>query len=370
MRDPIDDLLFRETFSPRSAEALRAAVKDDQALRDTILQWQNLGAALGQALDEYVPDRRLFVLYALSSAGHAALLSEEERRQLRRARPGLEAAVDSHPGLASAAAHIVSEKDDFDQCWQSFDTGRRPATVRPLRWTWRIAAAIMLVGFAGLMAYVLRSGDDLHTIATVAGESVRVTLPDGSEVFLTGETELAYDQAAFDRRVRLEGRVFMDVVSSPEFFVVSTPTAEATVIGTRFGIEGSDDVTEVVLESGSLALAARGSPEDRVILQPGHMSRVQQGSSPSDPVEVDLPRTLSWTGFFFFRATPMSAVAEQLEEAFGIRVSVEAALLSEAVSGTFDRRDGVEHILRVLSGTLGAVVEGDAEQGYQVSLQS
>ena len=370
MRDPIDDLLFWETLSPRSAEALRAALKSDPALRDAVLQWQDLGAAIRQSMKERVPDRRLFVLYALSRSGHAALLSEEERGLLRRARPELDAAVEAHPGLASAAAHVVSEKDDFDQCWQSFDTGRRPAAVRPLRWTWRVAAAIMLVGFVGVMAYVLRSGDDLHTIATVASESVRVTLPDGSEVFLTGETELAYDQVDFDRRVRLEGRAFLDVASSPEFFVVSTPTAEATVIGTRFAIDGSAEMTEVVLESGSLALAARGSPEGRVILAPGQMSRVQQGSSPTDPVEVDLPRTLSWTGYFFFRATPMSAVAEQLEEAFGTGVSVDAVLHAEAVSGTFDQRDGLEHILTVLSGTLGAVIEGDAEQGYHVGLGS
>lgn len=367
MRDSVEELLFSEMNAERAA-SIRAAAEDDPALRDAILKWQGVGAALRQALHERVPDRRLFVLYALSRSGHSALLSEEDRWEVERGRPELEAAVRAHPGLEGVVAHVVSEKDDFEQCWESFDTGRRPAAVRSLRWTWRVAAVFALVGLIGVMAYFLRSGADLHTVATRAGESVQVTLPDGSEVFLTGEAELAYDDAAFDRRVRLEGRAFMDVAASPEFFVVATPSAEATVLGTRFAVVGSAELTEVVLESGSLALAARGSPEGRVLLQPGQMSQVQRGAAPSDPVEVDLQGTLDWTGFFFFRATPMAEVAEQLEEAFGVRVSVDAALQSEAVSGTFDRREGLEHILTVLSGTLGAAVDGDAVQGYSVGL--
>ena len=97
----------------------------------------------------------------------------------------------------------------------------------------------------------------------------------------------------------------MDVASLSEFFVVSRPSAEATVLGTRFAIVGSAELTEVVLDSGSLALAACGSPAGRVVLQPGQTSLVRRGASPREPVETDLPGTPGWTGFFFFRATPM-----------------------------------------------------------------
>ena len=366
MQDPVNDLLFGDELSPERMELLRTALERDAALRDALVQWRGLVASLRQRLDESVPDRRLFVLYVLTTSGHSGLLTEEEREEVSASWAEIESATKVHPGLVDVAARISKEKADFDRCWEWYDSGRRPGTVRSMRWTWRVAAAIMVAGIVGVLTYFLRSDKTLQIVATEAGQSEQVVLPDGSEVYLAGGAELRFAVEAFERTVELEGRAFFDITPAPERFVVLTPSAEATVLGTRFGIRATREATEVVLESGSLALAAEGSPDSRVILRPGEMSSVERGGLPSAPIMVNVPQALSWTGFMFFRATPMAEVAERLSEAFGVLVVVGPELRGEAVSGRFDQREGLQHILMVLSRAVGATVEGSETSGFSM----
>ena len=134
--------------------------------------------------------------------------------------------------------------------------------------------------------------------------------------------------------------------------------------GTRFGIKSADGVTEVVLERGSVSVAARPAPDQSVALHPGEMTSVVRGSLPSAPMPVDLVYALDWTGYFFFNATAMSEVAQVLASRFGIVVTLDEALKQEQVSGSFAPGDAPEQILSVLASTLGATVEGSVRTGF------
>ncbi len=314
-------------------------------------------------LEAAVPDRRLFVLYALECAGRSDMFSEEEKQDLAGARDQLRAATESHPGLKSIIRCVDIEAQSFDSCWQEH-TSSRQATIRPPKWTWRVAAAIMVVGLAGLFAYYVQRSDtaEVAPIAVVDSESILHMLPDGSEVLLIGSPTLTYDADAFDRTVYLEGQAFFDIVRGADPFVVSTPNAVTTVLGTRFGVDARNELTEVVLESGSIEVTSGRATVSSVVLLPGQMTTVEGALAPSVPANVDVASFLEWTGLMFFQATTMADVAARLEKAFDVVVDVDPLFGNEAVSGTFYRNEGPHQILSVLAVTLGArVVEVDPD---------
>ena len=356
MEDSLDKFLFGN--------------RSEADLEGSAVQWQLVEQSLGASLNAAVQDRRLLVLYALECSGHGDMLTADEQRDLAQVRDQLREAVETHPGLESVIDCVDLETKAFDDCWEEQVSPRR-ARIRPLSRVWRVAAAVMTIGLAGLFAYYVQKGTDSENapVAVIAPSSSLQLLPDGSEVLLIDSPSLSYDADAFDRRVYLDGQAFFDVAHGEDPFVVTTPNAVATVLGTRFGIKTMDEVTEIVLESGSVEIASEGLSSGKVVLSPGQMSRVEGGNAPTMPATVDITAELGWTGMLFFQASPMSEVAARLEEVFGVTIDVDAILGAEAVSGTFYRHEGTDQILSVLAATLGAqVVEIGTDQFEVVGL--
>ena len=385
MQDPLDAILFYDDLTPPQQQALRAACEEDPALAETFAHWHQVRAAFRQSLDAHVPDRRLFVLYALDASGRSDVLSEEERRELDTARPMLEAAVQVHPALADVAGQVEAACADFEACWaRHFNEtnqpvrqavpdrrARRHAPVRRMvRWSWRVAAVVAVVAFVGVMMLMLQRDGSLTTLTVAEGQAELVELVDGSTVRLLGGSTLTYaDPAkatAFNRRVSLTGRAFFDIVPGQQGFTVETPTALTTVLGTSFGILADDTAMEVVLATGSISVASKTMQEGMVVLEPGQMSRVARNALPSTPTPVDLSEALEWTGLFIFQATPLGEVAARLSDHYGIAVTVAPALNAEGVNGTFAAEQTLHQILTTLATTLDATVQGNDADGYTI----
>ena len=359
MQHPLDDILFGEEATPEGQDAVRAALAQDAALRDDLSRWYGAREALRNNMASRATDRRLLVLYSLMAAGHGADLTDEERQRVSAAWPELSEASKAHPGLDDVARQIEKDRDEFLACWER---KRRPMR-HMARWSWRIAAVVSLVGFIGVIALVLQQGEEMRKVTVAEGQTERVEFPDGSIMHLVGASEARFDESSFDRHVRLQGRAFFDVNPAFETFTVETRDAMTKVLGTRFGVRSTGGATEVVLESGSVALRPK-SAERPVVLRPGEMSRTDQYGPPSDPISVDVSRYLEWTGFLFFQSSPLGDVARRLTDRFGVDVTIDPALLEEGVTGAFEPGDSLEHILRILATTLEASVQGDDAVGY------
>ncbi len=385
MQDPLDSILFYDDLPPAQQEALRAACETDPALAETVAHWEQLRRALRHSLNKHLPDRRLFVLYALDKAGHGDVFSEEERHELMAAHPQLMSALEAHPALNEVAVDIEGAYDDFDACWESHfnkapqtapkaNPGRKargPATIHPLvRWGWRVAAAVAVVAFVTIMTLMLQRDRSLTTITVAEGDIQLIELADGSTVRLLGGSTLTYadpgEATAFNRRVTLTGQAFFDITAGQQGFTVETPTALTTVLGTSFGIQADEVQMEVILATGSISVASKAAQEGLVVLKPGEMSRVARNALPSSPAPVDVTEALEWTGLFLFQATPLSEVATTLADRYGVAVRVAPALEAEGVSGTFAREQSLQQILNTLAITVNASVQGSDAEGYTV----
>lgn len=159
---------------------------------------------------------------------------------------------------------------------------------RPLRrrspWR-RVAGAAAAVLLAGLFVtqYLLLSNrveqarrDRTLCYVTSQDSKGEFTLPDGSTVWLNGNSQLTFAER-FDgaqRRVKLEGEGFFDVVRNPERpFVVEIGRREIEVLGTAFDVKSYAhlDYQEVVLVRGSVEIrtgdgaGVRLKPNDRYV---------------------------------------------------------------------------------------------------------
>lgn len=384
--DPaIDSILFPEELSHEQQQVLKEALAKDPVLAGLFHQWRQVRAAVRESLNEHVPDSKRFVLYALDASGRVEELTSAERQWLEENRNAIERALEAHPGLRLVIDQIGRECRLFEEVWaEHFDEGdttagrtdreplpRASTSKSRMRRMWRAAALLTVVAFAAILVLVNRKDSGLLVVQTEPGLVQEVELADGSSVRLMGGSELAYADPAkdrvFDRRVRLKGRAFFDVVPGTKPFVVSTATALATVLGTSFGVESEEEHTEVVLVTGRLSLAPSNAPGNVVVLEEGQMSRVAANAAPSTPVEVDPATALDWTGLFIFRNTPLDQIAEHLSRQYETPVTVADELSDEPITGIFSPDQTLDDILGTLSVAVGGKVEQSESGAYRLA---
>ena len=404
MEDPLDSLLFGDDLSPEERSAIQDRLDDDPDLATAWAHWRAVRYRVRERLQEGVPDRRLLVLYVLEQEGHTDALTTREREALDEARDDLTRAIDTLPALQHVVERIRDEKADFETAWalhveekeeglvgteepaeddatRSETRDRTERAARPprsreassvQRWSRRLAVAALVVVLAVVATLFWPQGGSTTTVTVADGSVEMKTLNEGSTVRIVGPATLSYptpDGEEAVRRVTLaDGRAFFDVQRRDDAsFVVETPTATATVLGTQFGVTTQADTTEVVLATGSVRVA--GAPEtgkESVVLEPGQHSRVAKGGGPSAPASVDLTGALEWTGLFVFRSVSLTTIAERLTQRYDAEITVAEPLAQEPVTGTFEREQPVEEVLGALAATLGAKVEAEGDNQYHL----
>jgi len=386
MEDLLDTLLFDpEAASDRRAE-LEERFDEDPALADAWAHWRRARREIRDRLQRHLSDRRLLVLYVLRQEGDEEALTVEERKALDAAQEDLEHALNEHPALRDVAERIREDRADFEEAWDAYappvaapmegetvrDGREAERTDRPprsrasavTRWSRRLALAVLVAVVAVASVWFWPVGPSTTTVTVAEGTTRTVTIGDRATARVVGTATLSYPDERPDdgpRRVTLQsGRAFFDVQPDAEgqSFVVETPTASATVLGTQFGVVADHDTTEVVLASGAVRVGRPdGTPDDAVELKPGQKSWVTAQEAPAPPTAADLTTALDWTGLFIFRSTPLSAIADRMSRHYDVEVTVVDALADEPVTGTFERAQPVEEVLNALAATLGTEVE-------------
>lgn len=102
----------------------------------------------------------------------------------------------------------------------------------------------------------LKAGEKFET---KAGEKRRVTLPDGSFLYLNQKTTVELPE---NRHVKLvAGEVFLEAVparTEAERFVVETPKRSVTALGTKFAVSASEAGTGVLVTQGKVEVSGLG----------------------------------------------------------------------------------------------------------------
>lgn len=395
MEDMYDSLLFDGELSPEQRDAVQRQMEEDPELARAWTGWQQVCARLRERLQTHLTDRHLLVLYALEQDGYGAALTAEERQVLDASREEIARSMEAIPALETVVERIQDERADFEEVWHQHKESRdadtassardvradrppRPSRARDQRqaWRWgrRLALVVLLVAIASLAFFLWPRDASRTTVEVSEGEQRVVELDDGSTVRLRGAAALSYVPGSLEgerRQVTLEhGRAFFDVVPlDPEAsFVVETPTATTSVLGTQFGIATGNDTTAVVLASGRVHVGTSdGATDGSVALSPGERSLVRQGRPPTPPAPVDLTSALDWSGLFIFRSLSIEEIARRLSTHYDVAITVASDLQGERVTGTFEQDQPIDQVLETLATTLDAKVHRE-EDSYQFVL--
>jgi ferric-dicitrate binding protein FerR (iron transport regulator) len=237
-----------------------------------------------------------------------------------------------------------------------------PATTRRLLagWpTWQKLAAgltgILLV--AGLLAW-FRLNQQATYYETAYGETKTVRLPDGSVVNLNAHSSLRLtgDWAdGEDREAVLTGEAYFSVVktSGPagrRKFRVRTRDLNVEVLGTEFNVASRSQRTQVVLQTGKVSLRLHQSPAREVVMQPGELFEYAPARRLPAKRKVSLAPYVSWREQKLILVNkPLSEVARQLEETYGLPVVIRGEGVADLrLNGTFPTQNR-EKLLEALA---------------------
>lgn len=157
------------------------------------------------------------------------------------------------------------------------------------------------------------------SISTPRGGEFKVTLEDGTEVWLNAASRLRYPETfgGKERRVELEGEAYFKVAKDQArpFYVVSGGQ-EVRVYGTEFNIHAYSDEPKVytTLISGSIALRPASSTQgSELVLTPGHQAVFDKSTASASVHREDLDMVLGWrNGVFVFENQDMRQIMRTL----------------------------------------------------------
>lgn len=193
---------------------------------------------------------------------------------------------------------------------------------------------------------------DYHT---GIGELQSLQLADGSHVKLNTRSAIAVNFSKEQRRVRLlRGEAWFEVqkdLTRP--FIVSLPTGQVKVTGTRFNVRLDDKHATVSLSEGRVELSV-GSQV--TVLAPGQQSRLWSEHIDA-PMPFDAQSTNAWRqGQLVFYRTPLKEVIGELSRYQPGYIFIRNPTLAERpVSGVFATHDP-QSVLQALHNTLGVQV--------------
>lgn len=222
-----------------------------------------------------------------------------------------------------------------------------------------VAAIVMLV--AGAMALSRKMAYDemssrMVSVEAPKGERLRITLPDGTSVFLNSGSCLTYP-AVFrrdSRSVSLEGEALFDVEKDESRpFSVTTFASEIRVLGTEFDVvaDRESGFFETILVEGSTVVRnlidpSQGEitmlPDDRIQMKNGHLYK--------DRV-ADARESLIWTeGLIAIGDKGFDDLMAEFENAFDVNIVITCTSVPDmdGVSGKIRMSDGIENALRIL----------------------
>ena len=189
------------------------------------------------------------------------------------------------------------------------------------------AAAVLIIGLAGLTVYFAagRSAEasGLVAMSSTSTGKTDLTLPDGTEVILRGDSRLTFDSGfgKTDRKVTLEGQAYFNVSKSETMkFVVATPGLDVTVHGTVFSVISSADrpMAEVALMEGSISLKAGDSD---LTMHPGETAMLDRVNGNLTLTETPTDVVYDWTNDqLTFNDTPPARLISELEAIYNVKL--------------------------------------------------
>lgn len=192
-----------------------------------------------------------------------------------------------------------------------------------------------------------------HMLTVPRGGEYRLTLSDGTRVWLNSSTVLSYPTifTGEKRQVYLEGEAYFEVAPDAAHpFIVSVSGMDIKVLGTSFNVSTYPDegVLQTTLVEGRVEISA---PQISCVLEPGQQATLEDGVI--EVKEVDVNLYTSWIqGRFVFYNTTLEEISRQMARWYDTDIFFSSEQVKQIrFTGAFFRFEPLEELIRMIEAT-------------------
>lgn len=295
-------------------------------------------------------------------------MKEKQQHITDRNESGLSNLTDEELWVSSAVADDTQQYD-VDQAFERFRkrTGLDQSGRQSYKWyrTWSVAAvAIVLLGLITVTAYwqgsrQIQSNFSDIVVEAPLGSKTKLTLPDGSTVWLNAGSKMVYSQGfgVSDRRLAFQGEGYFEVEKNDEMpFLVQTHDVNVTVVGTKFNFRNYPEDEEAVVEllEGKVALENQLKEEAVRYLSPNEKMVLHKATGEMDITSTKVKEATLWTeNILLFDEDLLPDIVRKLERSYHVRIEIENEDLKQTrFYGQFNQLEqNIYDVLDMLSET-------------------
>ncbi len=207
---------------------------------------------------------------------------------------------------------------------------------------------------------IIYTADTAHTAATPASNTMRtprggqhrLTLPDGSVVWLNAASSITFPPLfqGREREVSMTGEAYFEIARDPArpFYVTVNDRLRVAVLGTSFNINAYDDESSIntVLVEGSVRVNHDNASR---VLTPGQQALVAADGDITLRNDVDLQAETAWKNgeFYFGEKTDFGAIMRQIARWYDIEVEYHGNVTGH-IGGSISRNAKLSLVLQML----------------------
>lgn len=295
-------------------------------------------------------------------------MKEKQQHITDRNESGLSNLTDEELWVSSAVADDTQQYD-VDQAFERFRkrTGLDQSGKQSYKWyrTWSVAAvAIVLLGLITVTAYwqgsrQIQSNFSDIVVEAPLGSKTKLTLPDGSTVWLNAGSKMVYSQGfgVSDRRLAFQGEGYFEVEKNDEMpFLVQTHDVNVTVVGTKFNFRNYPEDEEAVVEllEGKVALENQLKGEVVRYLSPNEKMVLHKAIGEMDITSAKVKEATLWTeNILLFDEDLLPDIVRELERSYHVQIEIDNEDLKQTrFYGQFNQLEqNIYDVLDMLSET-------------------
>lgn len=267
---------------------------------------------------------------------------------------------DVQPVLELVDRLVMQKGIDVEKNWHQLHARMHHRKQKSQLLIWiRNIVAILLLPLLGLSAYlyyqtsILKSKSvGLLETTTAYGVRTKITLSDGSEVWLNSGSTLSYPERFTEdkRQVTLSGEAFFKVKSDKDhrFDVQTSDGITVSAYGTEFNIQAYAEEPDIkaTLAEGYIQIDQINQPDSQELI-PGEQAVYSRHTQQMQVRKANLLVETAWKdGKLVFRRTPMEEIAKQLSRHFNVNIQLQG---KEIFDYTYSATFTTETLAEILS---------------------
>lgn len=278
-----------------------------------------------------------------------------------------------HETTSPSPEEIANSYTAYKAVWQQIEKENSITPVIPImrrlwRSDWIKAACLTGLLLLSTMLYFQWAGPDQQQAAKQAvawtqtstrpGEHRMLTMPDGTVVYLNGNSTIRYP-SIFDDTIRqvqlVSGEIFLEVQrNEAKSFLVTTGDLQVKVLGTSFSVRNKtvEQQVSVAVKTGKVAFSKTGnnSTADYLLLTPGKKGVFEKQDGSMQQSACTTRGIGGWTrGEFEFEDATLRQILTALEDSYGFRYTITRPALAHKRFRAAFRGQTPQDMVRVLS---------------------